>query len=456
MNLGLDTNTVMVMCGLIYLLLPGVTWVAVSSMHQPSTQQWVLGSMLAGVAIIIIGLRNEENVFYTLLFGQTLLVYSFLLRTRSIQLEDLDRKAWTQQLLLIITLGHTAIMGVLWYWDQKYALNVWIRVQNAVVMVLFNLQLFRFAKITQSPNAYNLAIAYLLTTLAMLFNAVLTLQGQSDLFNINEGPGLLIAALALVFSSLLGNIYYVGVVYERSISAMADELARKERLSKDQDTLQTLAVLDREMRLGALTASLSHAISQPLASMLLYARQAQDQLKKTPENRSNAQKCLELIIKETDRATETIDEIRRFLKPKSIEVELFSPDVLRHNVLTLLKQELINNRHHINWPAWNQAHKVYGDKMQLTHAFLHILQVIMQKSPPEESLSIHISWYESGEKLTINVEHPSVFLTDIELKIPRMIIEQFDGDIQPIQKNKNSLTVDLICSTSNLLPQAHR
>ena len=60
----LDLPTLLFVTGVVYLVMPINTWFAVRSIRQPSTLFWCVGSFMAGIAILLIGFR-QDCLLYT-------------------------------------------------------------------------------------------------------------------------------------------------------------------------------------------------------------------------------------------------------------------------------------------------------------------------------------------------------------------------------------------------------
>ena len=68
--------------------------------------------------------------------------------------------------------------------------------------------------------------------------------------------------------------------------------------------------MNRVSMMGELTASLSHEITQPIASARNNARAAQNFLDMQPPDLSEVREALSCVVGDTDRAGDIIDRIR--------------------------------------------------------------------------------------------------------------------------------------------------
>lgn len=424
----LDLPTLLFVTGVVYLVMPINTWFAVRSIRQPSTLFWCVGSFMAGIAILLIGFRQELDVFWSIFFAQTLLVYSFFIRALGLQ-SDLSSPKTPHLLLVALTLLHSSVIATLMYAEQIYWLDVWVRTFNSILVIWFTGQIFKYATELKSRNAMGMGLIYSIVSVAFVFNMILTLTGQSSLFDHHLTVGIMVIGLAGMLSAIFGHINYLGVVYEGSIRDMALEARRKERAANSQIMVRTLTELDRQIRMGALSTSLSHAISQPLTSMLLHVRQAQKWLTAPQQDRDKATQSLNKVVDETQRAADTIEDIRQFLRPTKPNVELFEAHELLSNLRKLLHHEVINSGVILEMKMPAVGVMLYGDKLQLTHALLNLTQAIMLSANSQRGLTIHFDCYQTEQKFMMKIAHDGVSLTEKYLKIPIMIIGQFDGQV---------------------------
>jgi C4-dicarboxylate-specific signal transduction histidine kinase len=433
----LDALTVISVTGIVYLLMPVNTWLAIYTIKKPSTVLWCVGSFITGVAVILIGLRQELPIFWTLVVAQALLVYSFMLRGRGLQ-KDISSTPTSHRLITVATSIHTLVIWALLSANLIYWLDVWVRSANALVLLWFTAQIFVYARTLKSRNAMGMAFIYSLLTLAFAINMVLTWFGQSSILDHNTSPGTVFVALVAILAAIFGHINYLGVVYEGSIREMALEMSKKNRAANIQNMTHTLTRLDRQIRMGALSTSLSHAISQPLGSMMIYLRQAQKWLSPSREDRQKTKETLAKVIDETQRAADTIEEIRQFLRPAKAVVEMFDASELLRNVKVLLQHEAAQAGGQLLMKPSIEEVKIYGDKLQLTHALVSIVQAILSAQHSTNGFTIDCSSIVKDEKFIIKFIHSSLYLTEKDLKIPTMIVSQFDGIIS-IENDESTL-----------------
>ena len=106
-------------------------------------------------------------------------------------------------------------------------------------------------------------------------------------------------------------------------------LARLEQMQSD------FAHMNRVSMMGELAASLSHEITQPIASARNNARAAQNFLDMQPPDLSEVREALGCVVGDTDRAGDIIDRIREHIKKAPPRKEHFDLNEAINEVIVL-------------------------------------------------------------------------------------------------------------------------
>jgi C4-dicarboxylate-specific signal transduction histidine kinase len=88
-------------------------------------------------------------------------------------------------------------------------------------------------------------------------------------------------------------------------------------------------------RMGAMTASIAHEVSQPLAAIVANANAALRWMARTPPDVAEARESLEQIVREGQRAADVIQSVRSMFKSKELPRASVDLNQLVHEVLTL-------------------------------------------------------------------------------------------------------------------------
>jgi C4-dicarboxylate-specific signal transduction histidine kinase len=169
-------------------------------------------------------------------------------------------------------------------------------------------------------------------------------------------------------------------VQERTAElARANEELRREIVERHhaQEALQTaqsaLAHVTRVTSMGQLMASIAHEINQPLSAIVTNGSACQRWLALETPNLEEAQAGLTRIIRQGNRASDLIKEIRAFVKkspPQMDRVEI--NDVIRET-LALVGKELMRNRVALLTDLAVGLPALIADRVQLQQVLLNLM-----------------------------------------------------------------------------------
>jgi hypothetical protein len=144
-------------------------------------------------------------------------------------------------------------------------------------------------------------------------------------------------------------------------------LARLEQMQAD------FAHMNRVSVMGELVASLSHEITQPIASARIYARAAQNFLNMQPPDLGEVRQALASIVGNVGRAGDIIDRIRdqiRHAPPRKVRFDL---NAEIDEVIGLGRSAIIKNRVSVQTGLCEGLSAVHGDRVQLQQVVLNLL-----------------------------------------------------------------------------------
>jgi PAS domain S-box-containing protein len=144
-------------------------------------------------------------------------------------------------------------------------------------------------------------------------------------------------------------------------------LARLEQMQSD------FAHMNRVSMMGELVASLSHEISQPIASAHIYAAAAQNFLEIQPPDLGEVREALAGIMGNADRARDIIGRIRDQIKKAPPRKELFDFNAAIDEVLGLARSAITNNRVWVQTRLSEGLCPVHGDRVQLQQVVLNLV-----------------------------------------------------------------------------------
>jgi signal transduction histidine kinase len=205
-------------------------------------------------------------------------------------------------------------------------------------------------------------------------------------------------------------------VVERTSQLMAanEELRHQmEERQRAEEALLTaqaeLAHVTRVTTMGELVASIAHEVTQPLTGIVTNGNACLHWLAGTQPNVEKARGAVERIIRDSDRASEVIHDIRSLVKkahPHQEEVDL---NDLIYRTLTLANGEMTRNQVELQTELAVGLPNVLGDRVQLQQVLLNLImnaieamssingrRLLMIRSAIRDPESVTVSVRDSG------------------------------------------------------------
>jgi PAS domain S-box-containing protein len=159
----------------------------------------------------------------------------------------------------------------------------------------------------------------------------------------------------------------------RWYSLLTDTEDRTQALARLQQMQSDFAHINRVSIMGELAASLSHEITQPIASARNNARAAQNFLEMQPPDLCEVQEALSCVVGDADRAGEIIDRIREQINKAPPRKERFDLNTAINEVIGLARS--VTNQNSVSVQARLSAGlaPVLGDRVQLQQVFLNLI-----------------------------------------------------------------------------------
>jgi PAS domain S-box-containing protein len=144
-------------------------------------------------------------------------------------------------------------------------------------------------------------------------------------------------------------------------------LAQLEQMQSD------FAHMNRVSIMGELVASLSHEIAQPIASVRIYARAAQNFLDMQPPDLGEVREALAGIVGNVARAGDIIERVRDQIRKAPPRKEQFDLNAAIDEVIVLGRSAIIKNRVWVQTRLSDGLFPVHGDRVQLQQVVLNLL-----------------------------------------------------------------------------------
>lgn len=162
-----------------------------------------------------------------------------------------------------------------------------------------------------------------------------------------------------------GQLEYIGAIQD-----VTQRYAAEEALSKVRSEL---AHVTRLTTLGALTASIAHEVSQPLAGIVTNSSTCLRMLAAEPPNVAGARETVRRTLRDGHRAADVITRLRALFGNKGVTNERVDLNETAREVITLSFNELQSSRVALRTELAPDLPAVSGDRVQLQQVILNLL-----------------------------------------------------------------------------------
>jgi signal transduction histidine kinase len=187
------------------------------------------------------------------------------------------------------------------------------------------------------------------------------------------------------------------------------------RAQQERDRLRQLesdfAHINRVSTMGELAASLSHEITQPIASARNNARAALNFLDRRPPDLGEVREALGCIVGDTDRAGDIVGRIRDQIKKTPPRKDDFDLNPAINEVIALARSVIVGNGVSVQIRLADGLPSVHGDRVQLQQVVLNlVLNAVEAMSSVEgtRELSIRSEQDHAGVLVAVGDSGPGI------------------------------------------------
>ncbi len=189
-------------------------------------------------------------------------------------------------------------------------------------------------------------------------------------------------------------------------------LARLEQMQSD------FAHMNRVSMMGELAASLSHEITQPIASARNNARAAQNFLDMQPPDLSEVREALSCVVGDTDRAGDIVDRIRDHIKKTPPRKEHFDLNEAINEVIELGRSAIIKNGVSVQTRLSEGLFPIHCDRVQLQQVVLNLIlnaaEAMGSVEGAPRDLLISTEQHHTGVLVAVRDSGPGIDPTNLE------------------------------------------
>ena len=139
-------------------------------------------------------------------------------------------------------------------------------------------------------------------------------------------------------------------------------------------TQAQLARVNRAMTLGALTSSIAHEVSQPLAAMLLNARACRRYLSADPTDLERVSDCVFDLERDAVRASDIVSRVRTLITKAPAQRSPLDLNDAIGDVVTLVRDDVTSAGVVLTTELESELPSVEGDRVQLQQVLLNLIR----------------------------------------------------------------------------------
>jgi C4-dicarboxylate-specific signal transduction histidine kinase len=134
-----------------------------------------------------------------------------------------------------------------------------------------------------------------------------------------------------------------------------------------------LAHVARVTTLGEMAASIAHEVNQPLAAVTINGNACLHWLDTHPPNLDEAKKAVTRLVKDADRASDIIVQVRNLTKSSSSEPEWLVVNDVISSTVVLVERDILQHQVSLRMQLSENIPRVEGDRVQLQQVILNLI-----------------------------------------------------------------------------------
>ncbi len=164
----------------------------------------------------------------------------------------------------------------------------------------------------------------------------------------------------------MGSLLAIAITTYLSLKIESEKAAAYEARSQ-------LAHVSRVTTLGELTASIAHEVNQPLAATVINGNACLRWLADDPPNLDEARQAVTRLVKDANRASEIIAQVRALTKSSPPEKNWLAINDIILATVSLIESEILQKRVSLRTDLSDDVPPVQGDRVQLQQVILNLI-----------------------------------------------------------------------------------
>ncbi len=422
----LHTQTAIFMICLVYLLLHGAIWFALSEQKNSQLRLWCGSGILSGIAIVFLSMRDQVGDLLFIHAGQLLMVLGNAGRSIALRM-------YLQRSVRPALIGHL-LVGLGFYLSFAYAfsngtsehvLEIYYHAFYSIICIEYFLVGWQMRGQVQpgslGPRVLMMGGLVLSSSLGFKMIMVALDLGATSIYAPGIDQYVLITGQFIAIP--MTNIGFLRIfldrrerqnlLTERSLAA-AEERANllsqhkaelQDLLIEREEIIRQLTLSNKTAGMGALVASLAHELNQPLCAIRLNTQLVERKLESPDSDPTEARRHLASINADNRRAANIITKLRNLFENRQEGNEPFDFDELVRDTLALVEARARSENVALR-PALSANTILNGDHTQLQQVLLNLFNNALDALGGEAQADkyIDVATRVGDGRLTLSVE----------------------------------------------------
>jgi signal transduction histidine kinase len=403
-----DLPTAYFIAGILYIAMPVAVWFLLRKDNTGAAALWCLGSLVFGVSLALLGMRNHAPDWVTFALANAMLFSGMVLHGMGLR-KLLGRPVKAHWALLAVA-EFVAVYELFHSVLEAPSLRfVWAAVATAGAMFWVGALARKLHTQERISSAQWVSVVYVCLGGALALRAIVVTLGLDNPSATHDGILSILLILFGVLTAIGGNIGVLGIFVERMNQSALTQAALQARQEEATRLGDQIAQLDRRRSVGEIAASLAHELSQPITNIYLITDRMGMAL--ASQKDSTLAPYLNDLNRNTQKASDILSRIRGFIRAKETRFERVELGQVITDTTDLIRDLAHNESVQVDITQAPVGVYVHGDAVQLSQILMNVCRNAIQATQGQAERRVHIHLWQSENTAHIDISDNGPGLT---------------------------------------------
>ena len=400
----MDFKTASLIFGLVYTLLPIITWLILAHERKAEDLLWCGGGVISGLGICLGAFREHSwSYFLTVTIPYSLVFFGTLLKVQALR-RELGR-AWRPRHIAGISLSFLVIYELV---RQRYGfgLAIYLLTEGGPYLILtamLGLLGRELGRLTGARSALWLASAYWLLGAAMFLRLVYALISHEIMISDPPHYTANLVALTGIFTTVMSAIGYVGLRLEITGKQLIQARLEQAHQGFSRAFGERMAESQRQEIVEQIGVVLGHELKQPIGAIRLDSDFGSSLLEPTWPRKEELENVLSRIAKNANRAGALLDRfIQRTTHAERRPGALDLAEIVR-NIVDLLLPQCQQHSIVVLYDKPAGACPIKGNELEIGQILVNLLKNAIEASAAADRHEVHITLTRGAQENDIRI-----------------------------------------------------